>query len=501
MEDTKICPYCGEEIKAVAKKCWHCGKWLDKEPVPKIREQKSDAPKPIEPQTKHEEKPVVYTQTVNTTTPKPAARKDVAQFRLTFKQVLFIAIPIVAFIALLVSLILVHSNYSYGDWWEDEEIVILRLVLYFIGGLALYYAIVGAVLYYIKSAKKTNHFLSKYGEVSIATLLCTVLGIIGFIYAPGSKNTQEPDNSAYGTTTNDVGDAISIEESDPKALIKRHIEAIYSDVFSSPDANSESRYLISDFYNLYVKARDASGMTNLKEFVWCCSQSWNKMTPTINEIRLQPIPYVRLDLNGSNGETIKNVCLYLKDVNGEWRINDISYSGLSVKSGLQSLVDQSQPKNDDSDVDAEEIIREVTRNYTVIGKGNEYIFYLKGNKGRYEPMIYFQSLTTGMEMGADFKHIYDGSMIVEDYAFNNGKPTVIVGETDRNSTGFLEATLVVTLNPSTLDTKELSGGGCVKAEFNPGKTKVKMTFGDIVNPDAYCTADYEYRYSTKEVSL
>lgn len=28
MEDTKKCPYCGQEIKAIAKKCRYCGKWL-----------------------------------------------------------------------------------------------------------------------------------------------------------------------------------------------------------------------------------------------------------------------------------------------------------------------------------------------------------------------------------------------------------------------------------------------------------------------------------------
>lgn len=33
-KDTKNCPYCGEEILAVAKKCKHCGEWLDKTSKP-----------------------------------------------------------------------------------------------------------------------------------------------------------------------------------------------------------------------------------------------------------------------------------------------------------------------------------------------------------------------------------------------------------------------------------------------------------------------------------
>lgn len=28
MSDTRKCPYCGGEIKSIAKKCKHCGKWL-----------------------------------------------------------------------------------------------------------------------------------------------------------------------------------------------------------------------------------------------------------------------------------------------------------------------------------------------------------------------------------------------------------------------------------------------------------------------------------------
>lgn len=31
MLETKKCPYCGEQILAVARKCKHCGEWLDPE--------------------------------------------------------------------------------------------------------------------------------------------------------------------------------------------------------------------------------------------------------------------------------------------------------------------------------------------------------------------------------------------------------------------------------------------------------------------------------------
>lgn len=37
MEQTKRCPYCGEEILAVAKKCKHCGEWLEPKETSKVK--------------------------------------------------------------------------------------------------------------------------------------------------------------------------------------------------------------------------------------------------------------------------------------------------------------------------------------------------------------------------------------------------------------------------------------------------------------------------------
>lgn len=37
MEQTKKCPYCGEEILAVAKKCKHCGEWLEEKPMVEVK--------------------------------------------------------------------------------------------------------------------------------------------------------------------------------------------------------------------------------------------------------------------------------------------------------------------------------------------------------------------------------------------------------------------------------------------------------------------------------
>lgn len=54
-QETKRCPYCGEEILAIAKKCKHCGEWLQTEPLEAIGSGRTDyveeADEPYEEET------------------------------------------------------------------------------------------------------------------------------------------------------------------------------------------------------------------------------------------------------------------------------------------------------------------------------------------------------------------------------------------------------------------------------------------------------------------
>ena len=80
MEETKTCPYCGEEILAVAKKCKHCGEWL---PIEKTKIPCPVCGEGIDEDTvvcphcneKVKEEAPTPTTPVNNPTPKPDGEK------------------------------------------------------------------------------------------------------------------------------------------------------------------------------------------------------------------------------------------------------------------------------------------------------------------------------------------------------------------------------------------------------------------------------------------
>ena len=81
MNETKNCPYCGEEILAGAKKCKHCGEWLE------------EATPPVKVMPTHSEQKVSQPIVINNTVTNRSNGIGTAGFVLALISAIFCWVP------------------------------------------------------------------------------------------------------------------------------------------------------------------------------------------------------------------------------------------------------------------------------------------------------------------------------------------------------------------------------------------------------------------------
>ena len=185
MEETKKCPYCGEEILAIAKKCKHCGEWLEEKNGVQSSTKSNAESEIAQSQTDKSQIEEEQPQTVETarqsevqasefpsqSSPQTNAAANFVEpddlSKERTKRILYgIVIPTIATIVFAVALMVFHANFFYIyhyylHWWVDEEDIVIPAIIAFVVLLAIYFLILYKIGVFKNNKVKKNVWTPK----------------------------------------------------------------------------------------------------------------------------------------------------------------------------------------------------------------------------------------------------------------------------------------------------------------------------------------------------